>query len=320
MRIARLVTTRRRLVLWGILGLLVTIIVVAAVYRDEWAAWGMVRAPNYGCKLDSAGEPDASGMKKLGVDRALDVAVGPPAASLAVRVIDPPTAAPPRGTILFLHGIRDRKESILETARSHARRGYRAIVADSRGHGESSGDWITYGVVEARDYVQLIDELERRGLIAGKLGVYGVSFGGSIGIQLAARDPRVATVVAISPFRSLRTVVPSYAKIYTPLATTFGTDWLGRAIRRAGQLAQFNPDEADTEAAIQRTRAPVLLIHGRNDSNIPCQHSQTLHDAAPDHSELFIVDGEDHVTLTWDRTLTIWKNGTAWFDRWLAGP
>ena len=34
------------------------------------------------------------------------------------------------------------------------------MLVDLRGHGGSSGRWLTYGVVESRDLSQLIDQLE----------------------------------------------------------------------------------------------------------------------------------------------------------------
>ena len=62
-------------------------------------------------------------------------------------------------------------------------------------------------------------------------------------------------------------------------------------VNSAGRLASFNPDDANPLRAITQTHAPILLIHSRSDEFIPWQHSQRLHDAAPDHSKLILVDG-----------------------------
>lgn len=115
----------------------------------------------------------------------------------------PVAGAPsPRGTILVLHGIRDRKTNMLGVGRLLSQNGFRAILIDLRGHGDSSGDRLTCGIVEARDLSQVVDELSRRGLLSGALGVYGPSYGGAVAIQLAALDPRVRAVAAVSTFSS----------------------------------------------------------------------------------------------------------------------
>lgn len=289
----------------------------------ECVAWIITYAPNRDLPPRADYDPPPELLRDLGVDEQLRVEVGPPSASICLWIIHPPQSesqtAPqaPRGTILFLHGIRDRKESLLFEARRHATRGYRVVLIDARGHGRSTGEWITYGVRESRDLVQVVDALAQRGLVAGKLGVYGVSFGASVGLQYAQRDPRVAALVAISPFSSLREVVPDYVERYFPVSICAGDDWIDDSIRRAGELGHFDPNEADCSVSLGSMRAQVLLIHGGGDKNITPRHSQRLHQACPERTRLVLVDGEGHHTITWDRTDTIWRESTAWFDRWL---
>ena len=99
-----------------------------------------------------------------------------------------------------------------------ARMGYRAVLVDSRGHGRSSGDYLSYGVVEARDLAQALDGLTAQGLAVGRVGVMGVSYGAATAIRRPGVDPRVAVVVAVAPFKSLRAVVPDYTARLVPVA------------------------------------------------------------------------------------------------------
>lgn len=165
----------------------------------------------------------------------------------------------------------------------------------------------------------LIDDLAHRGRLSGPLGVVGISYGAAVGIQLAVAEPRVRAVVAIAPFSSLRSVVPSYVESYLPLLGRLIPDSLvQRGVDEAGAIAHFEPDAASPLDGIVRTRAQVLLIHGRADRHIPPQHSVALHEAAPDHSQLVLVDAEDHDTIAADRTRTIARQGMQWLHRWLA--
>jgi pimeloyl-ACP methyl ester carboxylesterase len=254
-------------------------------------------SPNQGMPLPAA-TPDE-----------LQIPVGPPAATLSVKLVEP--AGEARGTVMVLHGIRDRADSMRGWATMLARAGYRAVLVDIRGHGRSTGDTMSYGVIESRDIMQVADALEAKGITLGPLGAFGVSYGAATAIQWAGVDPRVRAVVAIAPFASLRTVItPGYAPSFLPASFVQG------AIDDAGKMGAFDPDEASAVTAITRTRAHVLLIHGRQDPRIPVAHSERIHAAAPDHSELVIVEGADHDNIGSVAGTLIQARAPEWFSRW----
>lgn len=312
---------RRGLVDWWIFaiaaaGLAVAVLGSVACSRVEFAARLIAEAPNRGRRIDAQKPIALERLGARGVTQAFRVAVGPPAASLAVLIVDPP-AGRPRGTILYLHGIRDRKETLLETAASHARRGYRGVLVDARGHGESSGDWITYGVQEVADYRQLLDALEQRGLIAGRLGVYGASYGGGVAVQLAAREPRVRAAFVLSPFCALPEVVHDRAESLG-LTWLFDRATLEAAVARVGALAGVDVRASDGAAALRARPVPVLILHGRRDATIPLRHTERLITAADKRSRLVVIEGATHDHWTDEGLRAIWTESTAWFDRWLG--
>jgi pimeloyl-ACP methyl ester carboxylesterase len=257
----------------------------------------------------------------LGVDQQFWVKVGPPEASLSVSVVEPQgKSQPPRGTILVLHGVLARSANMLPVARVMAGAGYRAVLVDLRGRGRSTGKYMTFGLQEAKDLSQVIDALEQRNLLAGNLGVYGISYGATTSIHLAARDRRVRAVVAVEPFSTAREEVPHFARVMVP-----GIGWLisdkmyQESLDEAGRIAHYDPDEADAVKAIQQTSAPVLIIHGTNDWVVPHQQSEQLHAAALDHSELLSVPYLGHVALWVDPGGHVANRARDWFDRWIAG-
>jgi pimeloyl-ACP methyl ester carboxylesterase len=232
---------------------------VATVWGGSWA---IVRAPNAGRALP---EP------------------------LATLVLEP--AGPPKATVFVLHGIRDRKESMTGWGGHLTGLGYRAVLVDLVGQGQSRGDFLSYGVFDARELSKLLDKA------VGPIGVMGVSYGAATAIEWAAREPRLKAVVAVAPFQSLRAVVPEYFRRLWPIVSRLMPGFVVQiAVNRAGKLAGFDPDEASPLEAIDKIRAPVLLIHGTADLNIPYQHSEALHARAP-ASELQIVPGANHIDL-----------------------
>jgi pimeloyl-ACP methyl ester carboxylesterase len=285
---------------------------------QEMLARAIVYSPHPQLAL-SASPRSLPELRPFNVARELRVDVGPPAARLCAWIVDPAIKqGDPRGTILVLHGIRANKLVMLPVARALADADFRAVLVDLRGHGESSGEYLSYGVFESHDLSQVLDELQQRELLAGGVGVYGASYGAGVAIQFAGRDPRVKAVVAVAPFQSLRDVIPSYARFIDPSSTVLTAAFIQQTVTLAGQYAGFDPDQADTIAAIRRTDAHVLLFHGRQDAKIPCEHSQALAAAAGLRAQCVILDHEGHDSIMFDLTGVISRSARNWFEGWLT--
>jgi pimeloyl-ACP methyl ester carboxylesterase len=277
----------------------------------------MVSAPNRFSLLAGTCNP-LPPMESWVADRHFWVRVGPPEARLSVSVIEPDGGAP-RGTVLVLHGIYVRSITMLPQARSLARAGYRAVLVDLRGHGRSTGKYLTYGVREAQDLSQVIDAMQAQGLIAGPIGVWGISYGATTAIHLAACDPRVRAVVAVEPFGMLRPEVRHFGRLLMPEATCFLSDaQFDQIVDKAAAKAGFDPDGADAVDAIAETSAPVLLMHGTDDWIVPYWNSVALQQAAPAGSERIPIFGGGHASLWFDRNRHVSSNAIQWFDRWLS--
>jgi alpha-beta hydrolase superfamily lysophospholipase len=290
------------------LALLVGLGAAAVPLAERVGAHAIVDAPNQARAIP----PPEPGEQRY--------AVGPPAATLSVAIVEaaprpgtssapladelsaPRSPAVPRGVIFLLHGIRSHKESVSSWAQQLSRAGYRAVLVDSRGHGRSTGDWLTYGVQEARDLSQLLDQMHLPPSLP--VGVMGCSYGAATAIEWAGREPRVAAAVALAPFTTMRAVVTEYVPRVVPLVGRFMPETLVQAIvDRAGVLAHFDPDEASPLGAIKLRDEPLLIFHGTADRHIPLAQSQMLQARAPTHTRLVLLDGQDHNHIAGDRRL-----------------
>ncbi len=281
------------------------------------------------------------------------VDVGPPAAKIAVAVVEPgdygftydlqmeyadgkdpnikrfdaywrPARAreprESRGTILLLHGYLQNRNYIAPWAVRLAEAGYRCVLVDLRGHGASTGDHISFGAFESRDLSQVLDDLQRRGWDVSRVGLLGISYGGSVALLTAGRDSRVATVVAFEPFSSAERAVPELMRAAFAREARGITDrQFAAAHQKEAAIAGFSWADADIVAALARTRAPVLFIHGARDSWLSPDHSRELLKHAPDGSKLAIAPRDNHVSLPLQLQMYA-PPVITWFERGLRTP
>lgn len=185
-------------------------------------------------------------------------------------------ARPGAPLVVLLHGYPADKADLLPLADALAPR-FGVLLLDLRSFGASGGRVTTLGYRERRDLQRALDWLEARGI--GPLGVFGLSLGGAVALLTAAEDPRIRAVAAYAPFADLREVARDLYAHYWLLRDPFvrllrfwARLFLGADITRPSPL----------EAAA-RLRVPVLLVHSREDEQIPFRHAERLERALADN-------------------------------------
>lgn len=299
--------------------LLSTALVLAGVYAlaTGSVAYAIAHAPN-------SNRGDALGVDVPDVEidgqrvEAVSARVGPPEATISAWMIDPPSAA--RGTVVVLHGVRLDKRSMLGVARELGASGYRVLLVDLRGHGASSGQYLTYGLTEARDVSQLLDALEARGAQLGPVGVHGFSYGGATALHLAATDARVRAVVAVSSFGSLRRAVRDYVRWQLPgLEPAVPDLFLDSAVDFGAGWAGFDPDAAAPAKAAAASSAAVLIVHGSDDAQVSPDNARDIEQATHGRARLLLLSGETHATVLADPSHRVRAAAVAWFEVHLGG-
>ncbi|MEM9073723.1 MAG: alpha/beta fold hydrolase [Myxococcota bacterium] len=267
-----------------VLGVIAVLLFVGWATDDAWAVPMIVAAPNAGGPRPTDAPDDAKPIRVLSEGEEIEAWVLP--------------ADEPRATVVVLHGIHDRKDSMVPLGRALNGQGFQAILVDLRGHGASTGTHLSYGVHDRVDLRAILDVADSEGLLVEPVGVHGVSYGASTAILFAAHDPRVQSVVAIAPFASLREVVPAYGElIFGPVGRVLPSVWINDVVDRAGVAAAFNPDEACPRCAAEQIRAPLFLAHGDADVRIPPWHGELIARAHAGPTEVMVVPGANHGTI-----------------------
>jgi alpha-beta hydrolase superfamily lysophospholipase len=207
---------------------------------------------------------------------------------------------PRRGFVVYLHGLGDNRGSSLGIAQHLTARGFDVLAYDGRAQGESGGDACTYGYYEKRDLARALDELGETRVL-----VFGVSLGGGVAIQAAAVDPRIALVVAVSPFSDLRTAAHERAPFFASQGN------IDEAFRIAEAEAHFRADEVSAVAAAAHVTAPAILVHGAKDTETPPAHAQRIYGALAGPKQLFMVPDTGHKHVL---TPDAWQQIDAFID------
>ena len=161
----------------------------------------------------------------------------------------------------------------------------------------------------------VMDDLVIRGWDVSRVGLFGVSYGASVALLTAGRDPRVRTVVAFEPFYSAEIAVPELMRAaFASQARGLSDQQFAAAHVKQARIAGFNWSQADIPAALAKTSAPVLFLHGEADLWLSPEHSRALAKLAPTGSKLLLMPNENHVTLPL-QLAPIEHEVIGWFDR-----
>ena len=228
--------------------------------------------------------------------------IGAPPADLPGRAVKVPSPAagilkgwlvPGRrdaGAVLLLHGVRASRLEMLGRARFLHARGYTVMLFDSRAHGESGGQRITFGYLESLDARALLGAL-RQAAPGERLGVIGVSLGG-VACLVGPQPLRVHALVLESVYPTLEEAIDNRLAIrlgalgppLAPLLTVQLRPRLG-----------FGVEDLRPIDSVDRVGAPLLVIAGTEDRHTTIVQSRRLFARAQAPKELWEVPGAGHV-------------------------
>jgi alpha-beta hydrolase superfamily lysophospholipase len=219
----------------------------------------------------------------------------------------------PKGIVVCLHGLTERKEAMLSVAEAFADAGYVAVAPDLRAHGSSGGRYTSMGFHEKRDMVALLDTLAGQGCDVSRTGVIGGSLGAATALQWAGIDPRVKAVVAVAPFADLRGEMEFMYR-------THGVNRIKAALLEAAaqEAGRFRIDDVSPIQAVRAMDTPILLAHGTKDDIVPSSESRRLFAAARGPVVLQEVEAK-HMDIREALGEKFLERAVEWMDVYVTG-
>jgi uncharacterized protein len=198
----------------------------------------------------------------------------------AARAVESETSGR-RPAILHVHGNAGHVGLHSEFSEFLTQSGFHIFVFDYRGFGRSEGGGrltrqkLVRDTDAALDYLLTRDDVDPQ-----RIGMFGYSLGGVIGLEVAAAREEVRAVAVIAAFSSWKAIARDHL------------GGVGAALARRG---------VDAEAAVaQLGPRPVLLVHGSADQIVPAAHSQRLAEVCREagvEAQLIVVEGADHIDV-----------------------
>ena len=198
-----------------------------------------------------------------------------------------------------------------------------SILVDQRGHGNSSGSTIAFGIKEKYDVLEWINYSINRFGKDVKIILCGVSMGAAT-ILMASELELPSNVIGIiadcpysSPKEIIRKVIKEDMKLPVNLCYPF--------VVLAGLIfGGFSLKEKGAEYAVKNTNIPICLIHGSSDSFVPPYMSENIYNNCnseikelhlfekAEHGISYIIDPKKYALIVEkfiDRVLEENKNG-----------
>lgn len=170
--------------------------------------------------------------------------------------------------------------------------GYNVLVVYQRGHRESGGKTITFGVKERYDCLDWISYVNERFGEDTPILLMGLSMGAATVLMAAGLElpSNVKGVMADCGYSSPKEILQEVIKqMKYPLRLTYFF------VRMSARIfGHFDPEEASAVEALKNAKVPVLIIHGDDDRFVPSRMSRDNYEACASQKEILIVPGAGH--------------------------
>ncbi len=198
----------------------------------------------------------------------------------------------PNGTVLLQHGLFSNKEGKWKKRAEHlARKGFLAIRFDRRGYGESDLNFVNFtlstGISDTKTLLNYLEKQERN-----NFAILGSSFGGIIGICVAAEDDRINSLSLRSPVTYPENLLPDLRRRVKEEGRVkieeMSDSWMDRKFFQ-------DLDSYDMEKKINQLNIPTIVFHGTSDDIVPIRNSRRFFREIDVEKDLVEFEGEGHV-------------------------
>ncbi len=169
--------------------------------------------------------------------------------------------------------------------------GFNVILIDERGHMNSKGHSITFGVREKKDAKCWIEYAKKEFGEDKRIVLIGISMGGATVLLASDLLSEKDRVIADCPYTTPKEIISNTLehtlhmnpKIFYPIANLTSIIY-----------GHTNLNNDDANEHVKRSKAKILIIHGEDDSLVPYKLSKRVADENKDKVRYELFPGAEH--------------------------
>ncbi len=205
-----------------------------------------------------------------------------------------PAKDKPKGLILLCHGYHSAPEQDFSCVLPYYQSlGYHLLMIDHRCHGRSEGKYITFGDKERYDVVSWLEEVVRRYGRDLPIFLDGISMGATT-VMLCSSMKLPGKVRGIIADCGFTTPIDEFTHVLKAQFHLPAFPLIPIVGKMAKKRADFDFKAVDTRKELASSRYPILFLHGKADSFVPCRMTEENYAACRGEKKLLLVDGADH--------------------------
>ena len=195
--------------------------------------------------------------------------------------------------ILMVHGISNNKEKMFKRAVEFDKLGYNLLIIDLRGHGESEGEFVTYGLKESLDILLWNRYLYIKHPESSVI-LYGVSLGAA-SVMMATNnhlDSNVKCVVEDCGYSSF------YEELDHVLKRDYKLQATGMVLKIYNNMMKerfgFTFEDISPKMCLENNEIPILFVHGMEDDLVPFEMATILYNHNKGEKKYYPVPEAKH--------------------------
>lgn len=228
--------------------------------------------------------------------------------------------------VLLIHGFggsKDEWSRFVLAAHALAESGIAALRIDCRGTGESGGGWKNFVKAtvdsEVQDALAAITWMKRK-LKARRIGILGLSLGGTVATLAAARKPEeINAMVLWAPALYTQDVFKDLLTV-REAALLKKRGWIWQKKRwgflKVGRPMFENIATLNMPNKLSELKIPIKIVHGDKDDVVPIKYSKRALKLLW-KGKLSIIRGADHGFYEPTQTKCLIDESIAWFKKYL---
>lgn len=194
---------------------------------------------------------------------------------------------------IFFHGYKSADVRDFSGGMNIAKKAnHNVLLIEQRGHGKSKSNTITFGIKERRDCLSWCKFAVEEFGSDIKIILVGVSMGGATVTSASnlGLPENVKVIIADSPFSSPKDIILKVCKDqHIPLVLAYPFIAIGGFL-----YAHINFFFKGSKGCVKETNIPLMVIHGDNDTFVPCEMGKLIYENCNSDKELHIFEGAEH--------------------------